>query len=155
MVTQNVVGHMQNLTALEHRKKLPYIWDRVKGSLKWSVMWITGPVNKLLKKAVCNVYLRLGYRLPLSLRSRYILGVYGRAKRHYRLRTYPGTVILFIPKDSSENSQSNWDGLAERGLEIFEVPGNHIDVLEETHVQEWAKMLKTLLERAQTNPSKH
>src|SRR5262249_17049581 len=145
MVMQNVVRHVQNLTALEHRKKLPYIWDRVKGKLKESVSWITEPVSKRLKRAVSNVYLRLGYRLPFSLRSPYILGIYARAQRRYRLQTYPGSVILFIPKGSSENSQSNWDGLAERGLEIFEVPGNHDDVLEETHVQEWAKILKTLL----------
>ena len=43
-----------------------------------------------------------------------------------------------------------WRALAGGGIEVHEIPGSHLDIVKEPHVQELAKKLSGCLERAQT-----
>jgi amino acid adenylation domain-containing protein len=148
--THDVYRHLHNLELLTARQKLTYVLDRVSGKLTASASVLTNPVKKMGRETASWLYLRLGYRLPYSLRSDYILRVYDEAIREYLPSAYPGQLIIFNCAENSNQPQS-WERLAGRGLEIHTIPGNHTDVLREPNVRIWSKKLKMYLDKAQAS----
>ncbi|OUL18005.1 type I polyketide synthase [Nostoc sp. 106C] len=73
-----------------------------------------------------------------------------KAMRNYVPQAYPGRVIFFRASDrdsfNPQNPELGWHDLAMAGLEIHEVPGNHITMNFPPHVQVMAKLLKVYLE---------
>lgn len=73
---------------------------------------------------------------------------------HYEPRAYPGRVHLFKAKERGSFNHYNyapglgWDELAIGGLEIEEVPGGHVTMLDEPYVPHLAACLKRGLEAA-------
>ncbi len=114
----------------------------VKGKIKASF------IDKLLKRIVYRAYLTLGYRIPPSLRSRYILDVYGRAIAGYVPQVHPGRLIVF--EADEECDPDRWERLALGGLEIHEIPGDHTIVLHEPYVRDWGNLLKMQIDRTQS-----
>ncbi len=55
--------------------------------------------------------------------------VYGRASRRYKRRPYAGPVALFSSKGRVEHHRESWSPIAQGGLEIVELPGNHRDIV--------------------------
>jgi thioesterase domain-containing protein len=72
-----------------------------------------------------------------------------RAMRAYNPPTYPGKLHFFLARDRDEfNAQTpahGWIGLAEQGIEIYTVPGNHITMNQEPNVQHLANHLQRYL----------
>ena len=73
----------------------------------------------------------------------------------YRPQIYPGRITLFRAQGQEERAErrdrdKGWSRWAAGGLEIIEVPGDHLTMLQEPHVQVLAERLNTCLERAQT-----
>ena len=134
--------HLQNIKSLKRNEKAHYVLQRVKGKIKASF------IDKLLKRIVCRAYLTLGYRIPPSLRSRYILDVYGRAIAGYVPQVHPGRLIVF--EADEECDPDRWERLALGGLEIHEIPGDHTIVLHEPYVRDWGNLLKMQIDRAQS-----
>lgn len=77
------------------------------------------------------------------------------AYREYVPRVYPGRVTLFRALQplvgSTCESDMGWRRLAGGGLEIHEVPGDHISVIAEPHVRILAEQLKICLDKAQAD----
>jgi len=79
------------------------------------------------------------------------------AERHYRAvlayepTPYPGRVNLFRSRFQSPflglGFQMGWDRVARKGVEIDAVPGGHLSVLQEPHVQVLAAAMKRRLEQ--------
>jgi len=75
-----------------------------------------------------------------------------RAFRNYVPRPYPGKVIVFRAMDREQfeaydtDPQFGWGELAVGGLEVHDVPGDHIGILKEPHVQVLAERLRECLE---------
>ena len=118
------------------------------------MLWPVTRSAKTIKTAsrLCFVF---GYPLPIALRSRYILDVYSRAASNYVPDIYPGRVIVFKPAEDSVNPQV-WESLAAGGLEVHEVSGSHTGALsKEAHVREWAELLRTYLQSAQSAVSRY
>ncbi|MBW4563380.1 MAG: SDR family NAD(P)-dependent oxidoreductase [Mojavia pulchra JT2-VF2] len=73
-----------------------------------------------------------------------------KAMRSYVPQAYPGRVIFFRASDrdsfNPQNPELGWQNLAIEGLEIHEVPGNHITMNFPPHVQVMANCLKIYLE---------
>ena len=72
------------------------------------------------------------------------------AGRRYVVKAYPGKVTLFL---ASENVTSNacalrtaWGHVAVGGLEIHEVPGDHVTIIHDPHVATLARQLRRCLD---------
>jgi amino acid adenylation domain-containing protein len=72
------------------------------------------------------------------------------AARQYVPRTYPGRVLLFRaterPLGSKDELFLGWNDLALGGVEIYEVPGNHMSIVDEPAVATLAAQLTSCLE---------
>ena len=139
--------HFSNIALLEYEEKLTYILVRVKEKIKYAFNK-TG-ISKFLKRAVCRIYLLMGHPLPPYLRSFYILGVYNQASRNYTPKPYLGRALYIKAETRPSNYGFHWGRLMAGGLEIHEVPGNHLDIRVEPNVHFWAEKLKTCLSHAQ------
>ena len=96
------------------------------------------------------------YRLacwPLTADLRYYLvgEAHSRAMKAYKIRPYPGRIVLLRVKDRNEilskreDPNLGWGEFAGGGLEMHEVPADHGAMLLEPYVQEVARTLKTIL----------
>jgi hypothetical protein len=141
--------HLRALRQIHRRDRMNYVWVGMIKRLSALVNRVTSRPVRAFKWAVCRAYHGFGVPLPHPLRNSYILGVYGRAAQRYAVRTYPGCVSLFVPRDAAENPISDWKGLATGAIEIHEIPDGHEAILKEPHVQVWAEKLKACLNTAQ------
>jgi len=82
-----------------------------------------------------------------------IIGINDQAAREYALKPYPGQIILMRTEDKHRDnsigqeyvSHFGWGDLAEGGLEIHYVPGSHVSLFDEPHVEIMAAKLKDCL----------
>jgi acyl transferase domain-containing protein/thioesterase domain-containing protein len=69
----------------------------------------------------------------------HIFKVNAQAMWDYQPQLYPGKIIFFRPKEkdayNAKNPERAWIDLAQEGLEVINVPGNHITMNESSHVQ--------------------
>jgi amino acid adenylation domain-containing protein len=72
------------------------------------------------------------------------------AEKEYKPRPYPGRVILFRsshkPLGQVSDPRAGWSTFASNGLEIYEIKGNHENILLEPQVRFVAGQLRTCLE---------
>ncbi len=140
-----VQRHLHKFARLNAREKLDYVALRISSKIKHR----TDPARKVVRKALCSLYVTIGRDLPPTLRSPYILGIYNKARRSYEARPYSGRAIYVKSSKRSDDYQSNWARLIRGGLESIEVPGDHLDMIKEVSVRIWANQLRTALEQAQ------
>jgi thioesterase domain-containing protein len=73
------------------------------------------------------------------------------AMLNYKPRVYPGKIIFFHAKEAhpmfAKNPEQNWVDLAADGLEVIDVPGNHITMNALPHVQIIADRLTAALDQ--------
>jgi thioesterase domain-containing protein/acyl carrier protein len=138
----NFSRHLQNLKLLRPQDRLTYVLKKVKGA---TMLWLMEAVREIAEK----LYLGLGYRLPPSLRSRYRMDIYDKANRAYVPEVYPGRLIIY--KDKGSSDPRVWGAFAAGGFEIHEVPGDHFSVLTDRSVEIWGKQLSADLHRAQSD----
>jgi hypothetical protein len=92
----------------------------------------------------------MGLRIPLRLRSAYILDIYSRARVKYAPQVYRGRTVLFRSEGLSSRFQGDWDGLLQGHLERFNLGEvDHMKLREEAYVHLWARQLKASLSEAQ------
>ncbi|HWO41818.1 MAG TPA: amino acid adenylation domain-containing protein [Candidatus Eisenbacteria bacterium] len=143
-IAGRVSRHSQALKARGPKERLTYLIERSGAKLKQC----PAIIKRVARQAVCRTYLALGRPIPSSLRSFYILGVYGRAMENYLPKKYPGELIVFNAARST-NHPERWAALAGGGFRFHTAPGNHQEVLREHCARAWAEQLKVYLERAQ------
>jgi amino acid adenylation domain-containing protein len=121
---------------------------------------------KSLAKTVINLAVRpLGFapvkrtieddvEMPPGLPERYhrILAVHYEALLKYRPGKYAGPITLFRTKSQplfkAYGPDNGWGRLAEGGVEVYRIGGNHMNFVQEPHVQSLVKQLRTALESA-------
>jgi hypothetical protein len=140
-----IFRHRPKLYSLKPNEKARYILERASGKIRASTIRITA--NKTIKRAAYSTYLALGYAIPPSFRSRYILDIYDEAMANYVPEIYPGRLTVFRSAYSCDAIV--WERLAGKELELHEISGDHTAILKEPHVQQWAEILSTILARAQ------
>ncbi len=143
---RDVIRHLGQVGALE---KLTYVSSRVKWKVNDEIQQLMRPINKILKKVVWKAYLAKGRRIPLSLRSPYILDIYHQARSKYVPKRYPGRAIYIKGEANSVDHVGAWSRLMIEGMEVYEITGDHADVIKEPHAHLWAEKLKTWLRDAQ------
>jgi oxalate---CoA ligase len=137
--------HLYNLSLIGTKEKLAYLSDRIIDKLMQPVIGI----RQTCKKIACKVCVRAGIRLSPSLQSVYLLGIYSKALRRYQPQRYPGRAIYVKSELRSGGHRVAWEKLMDGGLEVYEVPGNHTDLIQESYGGLWAKHLRTWLDLAQ------
>jgi aspartate racemase len=71
------------------------------------------------------------------------------ATRDYALRTYPGQLALFMqegPNAYLVNPILIWSKAALGGIQVYKVPGTHLSMIEEPHVQVLAQALRQCMQ---------
>ena len=93
----------------------------------------------------------LGDLFQFSEQHRKVAQAQYSALRQYRLKPYSGQLTLFRarmqPFFSTHSQDKGWSPLAAGGVEIRVVPGNHLGMLQEPHVQVLAQQLRDCLGR--------
>ena len=75
------------------------------------------------------------------------------AVREYVPRVYDGKVTLFWASEDLRTSidlVEGWRVLAGGGIEVHEIPGSHLDIVKEPHVQDLASKLSSCLKSSQS-----
>jgi len=129
---------------------------------------VLNEVNELLQRKrqeiICKLYLSLGHPLPHHLQRAFVAEANMQAKKGYVPQVYPGRITLFRASEPSVFTQlylprpedwynrdplHGWGNLAEGGLDLHDVPGDHFSLFEEPHVQVLAERLNACLDEAQ------
>jgi amino acid adenylation domain-containing protein len=104
-------------------------------------------------------YLNRGGEVLHALEYHAMREVNDEAERIYAPQVYPGEVILFKaanPVDAHTSyveHDGGWGKLAAGGMEIYDVPGDHLSILQEPNVKVLAEQLKICLAKAQAATS--
>lgn len=99
----------------------------------------------------------LDVRLPTVRRVLQLVTVHQQVSRKYVPQIYPGHITLFRSsqqpswKQSYQDPSLGWDELATQGVDVSTMPGNHIVLLSEPYIRNFAQELQVCLERAQTS----
>ncbi|PSB02437.1 condensation domain-containing protein [Merismopedia glauca] len=111
---------------------------------------------KKLKKKFSLVYDKLGLEHELVASTNVarlaMRDAYNQAAMKYIPQVYPGKITIFAASDRSESigeevtPDLGWGNIAEQGVEIHQIPGDHLGILQEPHVQILAEKLKSCLE---------
>jgi thioesterase domain-containing protein len=118
--------------------------------------------DALLRYAVDNLKKagqKVSYVLssPDNRRRQRIRDAHDKARTDYRAKFYAGRITLFRSDEfcarKDKDWHLNWSDLAAGGFDYHVVPGTHVTMVQEPHVQILAKKLKAYLEQAQTSDS--
>jgi amino acid adenylation domain-containing protein len=141
--------HLHALTALPAHEKRHYLQVR----LQDRIVQLASAIGSLADRgarALCKLYLIGGRPVPLSLRLRYISMVDRKFLAAYQPRPYPGRLIHFKAAGASFDTELV-RRLSSGEFHNYDIPGAHLEVAKEPHVQVWAKQLKACLGQAQAN----
>jgi len=134
---------------------------------KYLVKMIYSRLKKSRRALTCRLYRYQGRILKGSLLRGYIGELIAQAEKQYVFKPYPGKLTLFrashppaaawyyrpgmpTPDDwCSRDPDHGWRPLAEKGLEIYNVPGNHSSMFKDPYVEDLARLLKECMKHKQ------
>ncbi len=143
---KRVFIHLDNLW----QRGPAYILEKVPG---WNE-WFSFLLKYRLQKIAVKFYQTVGSSSSYSLRNFAVEESNRQASSNYVPQVYPGRVTLFRSSERDLgvgfewDEQLGWGSLAGGGLEIHDVPGNHLSIFEEPHIQILATKLRTCLNHA-------
>ena len=149
-LSERIFSHLSNLARLGPLDQARYLGIRIASRID---AMIGRAARRVFKRLVCNVCLRAGWTLPASVRSFYVLEIYIRALRNYSPRVFDGRAVYFKCMTQSSHDQERWKNLMKDGLEAYEVPGDHMQVINKEHAAAWAERLKFCIARTKTAPN--
>ena len=147
-VELNLRKRLRNLVMLARRERILHERDRHILQVKGRIGALKGWVSDNWKRKVGTVYLALGYRLPISFRSRYMLDIYRCARVNYIPKPYAGAVLYIKSEKRDAQHQQRWRQLMRGGMDLIEIPGGHSDMIRNPYLGLWADKLQGWLDRA-------
>ena len=134
-------AHVANLQSLTVNQGLAYLIKKVRFAPRKMKSQIWRRINQSFEN--------LGRPLPRMLND--IKEINSLAVREYVPKVYDGQITLFWASEDLRTSidlVEGWRVLAGGGIEVHEIPGSHLDIVKEPHVQELAKKLNGCLLQA-------
>ncbi len=135
-------GHLRNLGQLGLREKCNYVWGKLQ--------YAPAKTKHQVWKRLVRLFEILGRPLPARLKIIQQLNFLAAA--NYTPRVYHGRVSLFTATgdlNAVNDLQEGWSTLASLGVEVYEIPGDHINIIKEPHVRTLAKKLSECMERSE------
>jgi thioesterase domain-containing protein len=118
----------------------------MRASLKWR-----RDIGAARFAAALRYHQARGGAIPHELRDQWMTGEFMRIAVRYRVRPYPGKVVLLLARDgrSDEHPEVGWAHIAGGGLLVDRIPGDHRSLAKEPHVRVLAARLASLFEGAE------
>ncbi|ARV58500.1 acyl-CoA synthetase [Nostocales cyanobacterium HT-58-2] len=133
-----------------------YLKQKLGGWREWGIYQIREKYKRLLEKSE---------QLPDGDQHLEIIDANDQAQRQYAFQVYPGQMTLLRTEDKNRDTAVGmqydplfgWGELVAGGIDVHYVPGSHLTLLDEPHVQVLAEKLKLCLDKAYTMkvPVKH
>jgi thioesterase domain-containing protein len=136
---ERVRAHVANLSELGFAAKLTYVATKLK--------YAPAKIKHKAYRRAYKMYERIGRPLPTVLKN--IEELNFMAAREYLPQVYSGRATLFSATDltASFDVEDGWRQLVTE-LEVHKIPGNHLDMIKEPHVQVLAEKLRLCLDTA-------
>lgn len=134
-------GHIANLQQLTIKQRVNYFQGKFR--------YVPGKIKNKLWKAAYKFYLLIDRPLPKLLQS--VEEFNFMAVMNYLPKIYPGQVTLFWANEDLRGTydvEAGWNFLATGGIEIINIPGNHLDIVKEPYVRSLAEKLKVSIDKA-------
>lgn len=130
-------------------------------------------LKKSRRTLTCRLYRYQGLTLKGSLLRGYIGELIAQAEKQYVFKPYPGKLTLCrahyrlssawyyrpgmpTPDDwCNRDPNHGWNPLAEKGLEICDVPGNHSSMFKDPYVEDLSRLLKACMNQKQNLHQTH
>jgi thioesterase domain-containing protein/acyl carrier protein len=138
---QRLTGHATNLRGLSLPERFGYVAQKTRFVPRKIKGWVWRTVYDSLQK--------FGRTIPRVLES--VTEFNSLAAQRYVPQAYDGHVTLFWACDdlrASNNLVEGWRALANGGIEVQKIPGNHLNIIKEPYVAELANKLTDCLQRA-------
>ena len=123
-----------------------------KASLLFKLWSLPAPRRRQYLALKWKMYIQNLERLILPPTLQKVRAAHRLAHSRYVMPHYGGRVTLFVPSDpslrTSEDPRADWERFASE-VEIHEVPGDHLTMLDEPHVRFLAERLAACMEAAQ------
>jgi thioesterase domain-containing protein/acyl carrier protein len=134
--------HLANFLQVELKEKLAYLQQKT-----------TNVKYRMLKVARLLTSAPYFFEYPLQ-------AAHEQAEKNYVPQVYSGRAILFRASDQPiqwgwVDPQLGWDRVVVGGLEIQDVPGNHLNIFSEPYVRVLAEKLRACLDKAQADDFNH
>lgn len=130
--------HWGNLLLFEPKERLPYFLDKVKILSTKRLPRLSKTLSLSIRSFVYNVTRKKQEMNPPSV-----------SPQRYIPQAYSGKITLFKAKHTditSSDPTNGWEGIAEEGLEIYNIHGAHSKILSEPSIRILARKLKECLE---------
>ena len=134
-------AHLANLHSLSVNEGVSYLIRKVRFAPR--------KLKSQVWRRVYGAFEKLDRPLPPTFRD--VKEFNSLAVREYTPQVYDGRVTLFWASADLRTSidlVEGWRALAGGGIDVHEIPGSHLDIVKEPHVQELAEKLGACLERA-------
>jgi amino acid adenylation domain-containing protein len=124
--------------------------EKAKSNLRGKIEMLTYMIYRIL----VNFYRALDRPLPIYLEDFTHIQLNEEAARYYVARVYPGPAILFKAVETAilfgADRELGWGEIIAGGIEVYEIPSNHLGMLKEPHVQLLGEALQAVIDRTQT-----
>jgi len=136
---ERVRAHLANLSEIRFADKFAYLATKLR--------YAPAKIKHKAYRRAYKMYERIGRPLPTVLKN--IEELNFMAAREYVPQIYSGRATLFSATDltASFDVEDGWRQLATE-LEVHKIPGNHLDMIKEPHVQVLAEKLRLCLDTA-------
>ncbi len=160
---------------LSFTESLKYRMERQAGKLRflWGNLWRAAPGDKLrvLGLTISSLRRRFSYSIwdatyryffwrqrPVPVRLRDNLKLFSALAKAHRPQPYEGLITLFKAVEQSAefgpDPSLGWACVARQGVDVHEVPGDHMTILDEPRVATLASRLRACIDFAQMASSK-
>ena len=148
--SDRVSAHLSNFLQRGPAYVVEKLNERMKGPIE--------NLNNRLQGICCKFYQGIGRPLPESLLEFTYRELNMQASRAYVAQVYPGRVTLFRALEHSTDDsvgtyldpELGWGELAAGGVEVHEVPGDHLGMLKEPYVRGLGEKLRACIDKTLT-----
>ncbi len=116
-------------------------------AISWRLQAFQKTMEILIKKFAYNVYFQIGSLPPTPLRRFYTTTVVQEASKSYTPSPYPWKIILF---QTSKHMKTGWKNLALGGLETYDIPAEHLNMVKEPYTEMVLLRFMSCLESTRT-----
>ncbi|MEG4939661.1 amino acid adenylation domain-containing protein [Microcoleus sp. F4-D5] len=110
-------------------------------------------LTDIQRRILCKLYRAIGRPLPIYLENFSHAELNNHALRHYVAGVYPGRASIFKAVESAAASGADrelgWGEVVKGGIEVYDIPSDHLGMLKEPHVQILGEKLQAAVDRFQ------